>query len=62
MIELPPNSVKFLEAIPDIERKDWGKEFIVKCPVCGGDFHAIRVKYNGHLRAWCHKCDFQLIE
>ena len=32
---------------------EWGKEGIIKCPVCGGQLHLIEANYNGHIQANC---------
>ena len=50
-----------IKAMPDIDYNDRGKEYKSKC-ICGGKITAYRVKYNGHLRAKCDKCDFKIIE
>lgn len=52
---------KYILAVPDIPTNVRDKEYYGKCP-CGGTITAWRVKYNGHMRAKCDKCDFKLIE
>ena len=52
---------EYLKAIPDIPKAQWGKTFTVKCP-CGGTMIVARVQGNGHLRAACKECGFNLIE
>ena len=52
---------KKIKAMPDIDYNDREKEYKSKC-TCGGTITAYRVKYNGHLRARCDKCDFKIIE
>ncbi len=51
----------YLKAIPDIPRSQWGKTFMVACP-CGGQLMVARVPINGHLRAACSKCGFNLTQ
>ena len=51
----------YIECVPDIPYHVRGKEFHSKCK-CGGTITAWRVKYNGHIRAKCDKCDFKLME
>lgn len=48
----------WLRAVPDFE--DRGVEHTAPCP-CGGTIHAIRSTYNGHIRAWCDKCDTRMM-
>ncbi len=52
-----------LRVVPNIpQRKEcWGIEYSSKC-TCGGTMVAIREKSNGHLRVYCEKCGFQIIE
>ena len=52
-----------LIACPDIPRdkKFWGKVYQNQCP-CGGIIIAARSELNGHLRAVCNKCHWNIIE
>ena len=56
---LPPDILTFLMAVPDFE--DRGVEHTAPCP-CGGTIHAVRATYNGHIKAWCDKCDMRMME
>lgn len=56
---IAPEIIEFLDAVPDFT--DRGIEHTAPCP-CGGTIHAIRAKYNGHIRAWCDKCGIRMIE
>lgn len=49
----------WLMAVPDFE--DRGVEHTAPCP-CGGMIHAVRAEYNGHIRAWCDKCNMRIME
>lgn len=51
---------KYIKAVPDIPEDIREKKFKSECP-CGGTITAWRVRYNGHLRAKCDKCNFKLI-
>lgn len=55
---LPKEVIDFLKAIPDFE--DRGVEHTAPCP-CGGTIHAIRAVYNGHLHAFCDKCEMRMM-
>lgn len=52
-----------LKACPDIpnEIKYWGKTYQSQCP-CGGIITAARNMLNGHMRAVCDKCHWNMIE
>ena len=52
-----------LEAMPDIpnEKNYWGKTYQSEC-VCGGIITAMRSTVNGHLRAKCDRCGWNMIE
>ena len=52
-----------LMAMPDIPRdkKFWGKVYSSEC-VCGGTIYATRSTYNGHIRAKCDKCNWNIVE
>lgn len=50
-----------IERIPEIAVDDRGKEYTNKC-TCGGTITAYRESSSGHLRAWCNKCGFKLVE
>ena len=52
---------EYIKAVPDIPYNVREKEYKSKCP-CGGILTAGRLKYNGHLRCYCDKCDFKLIK
>lgn len=51
----------YLKAIPDISKEDYDKVIETPCP-CGGTLQCERTSYNGHLRAKCDKCGFDLVE
>lgn len=51
----------YLKAIPDIPKEDFGKVIEAPCP-CGGTLKCMRVPGNGHLRAKCGHCGFNLVE
>lgn len=48
----------FLKARSEAEDKG-EHEFV--CPLCGEKAHWERSNYNGHLRAWCEKCDIKVM-
>ena len=52
--------IKWLGAIPDIPYDVRGVKFTAECP-CGGTITAMRVEYNGHLRAGCDKCGTRMM-
>lgn len=56
---IAPEIIDFLKAVPDFD--DRGVEHTAPCP-CGGTIHAIRALYNGHIKAWCDKCDMRMME
>lgn len=56
---LDPRIIDWLKAVPDFE--DRGVEHTAPCP-CGGTIHAVRAEYNGHIRAWCDKCNMRMME
>ena len=53
--------IEIIKAVPNIDYKDRERKYTSVCP-CGGTITAWRVAYNGHLRAYCNKCGFKLIE
>ena len=53
---------KRLNCVPEIpdEKEYWGKKYTSTC-VCGGTITAIRSTLNGHIRAKCDKCGWNMI-
>ena len=52
---------KYIKAIPDIPKEEYGKVIEVPCP-CGGTLQCMRAPQSGHLRAKCDKCGFRMME
>ena len=50
----------WIRAVPDIPEDVRGVKYTSECP-CGGTIVAMRVEYNGHLRASCDKCGAKLM-
>lgn len=56
---VPKEILVFIEAVETaIEKGD--RHFT--CPICGGDGEWFKSKVNGHIHAWCNKCDIELNE
>lgn len=53
--------IEFWISIPKIPKNIRGIKFKSKC-ACGGIITAMRSTYNGHLHAYCDKCDRKLMQ
>ena len=56
---VPKNILVFIEAVETAMEKG-DRHFT--CPICGGEGEWFKSKVNGHIHAWCNKCDIELDE
>ena len=56
---VPKNTLVFIEAVETAMKKG-DRHFT--CPICGGEGEWYKSKVNGHIHAWCNKCDIELYE
>lgn len=56
---VPKNILVFIEAVENAMKKG-DRHFT--CPICGGEGEWYKSKVNGHIHAWCNKCDIELNE
>ena len=56
---VPKNILVFIEAVETAMEKG-DRHFT--CPICGGEGEWFKSKVNGHIHAWCNKCDIELNE
>lgn len=55
----PKKILVFIEAVETAMKKG-DRHFT--CPICGGEGEWYKSKVNGHIHAWCNKCDIELYE
>lgn len=56
---VPKEILVFIEAVETAMEKG-DRHFT--CPICGGEGEWFKSKVNGHIHAWCNKCDIELNE
>lgn len=56
---VPKEILVFIEAVETAMEKG---DMHFTCPICGGDGEWFKSKVNGHIHAWCNKCDIELNE
>lgn len=55
------NKIRMVMDKVNQKEMELGKEYIQECPLCGGELHASKNTYNGHISVFCKGCKFFLM-